>query len=307
MTAGLDHGPITTTTPAVTVIIPTLDEKIHVARAISGARALGPVWVVDSESADTTVELARAAGANTVVQPWLGHSRQKNWSLDNLPIETEWVMFLDADEIIPPELAQEILAAIQSSEHIAYRVARRNIFLGRELKYVWWFPDYQLRLFRIGTARYEDREVHEHMITVGSTGDLDVALIHENLKGVDAFIERHIRYARAEARAIAETRLSQRPASPDLNLRLAGWRAVTRRSFKTLIWYRLRYRPAIRFLWLYILRRGFLDGPQGRIYAQLISAYESMIDGFLLEHQLQTGRDSSDTMVLRSRLRKLQR
>lgn len=263
----------------VTVIIPTLDEELHIQRAVEGALKLGPVWVVDSGSSDRTVRLAQEAGAMVVQQHWLGHAAQKNWALDNLPLATTWIMFLDADEYIPTELATEVRAVVSvDAQAVAYYVARRNIFLGRELRHVWWYPDYQLRLFKLGKARYEDREVHEHMVAAGPVERLRAALVHENLKGIDAFLERHVRYAQAEARAIAQS--DRAPAA------LPSARAAVRRWIKTHLWYRLSHRPALRFVWLYVVRRGFLDGPQGRIYAQLISAYESMIDGFVLEAKL---------------------
>lgn len=266
----------------VTTIIPTLDEQLHVERAVLSVVELGPVWVVDSESSDQTVELARRAGARTVVHPWHGYSNQKNWALDHLPIDTDWVMFLDADEVIPVPLRAEISAVTDTRKHDAYYVARRNIFLGRELKHVWWYPDYQLRLFKRGTARYEDREVHEHMECSGSISYLNVPLVHQNLKGMTAFLDRHVRYAAAEAQAMRDTSAHRGP-------RRRGGQMGRRRAVKTHIWYRLPARPLLRFLWLYLVRRGFLDGRHGLVYAQLISAYEAMIDGYLLEDRMIDG------------------
>lgn len=258
----------------ISVIIPTRDEELHIERAVRSARTLGPVFVVDSESTDETVPLAEAAGAVVVTQKWLGHARQKNWALDNLPLTTDWVMFLDADERIPSELAEEIATVTNEGRFAGYYLPRRNIFLGRELKHVWWYPDYQLRLFKRGQARYEDRPVHEHMSCEGPTTELSNALIHENLKGIDAFLERHIRYARDEAIAIADRN------EADKGTWVGGGHAGRRRALKTRIWYRMNQRPAVRYIWLYFVRRGFLDGQQGRIYAQLIAAYEAMVDAY---------------------------
>lgn len=262
-------------TGAVTVIVPTRDESLHIERCIHSAKALGPVWVVDSLSEDDTVPMAERAGAQVVQQAWLGHAAQKNWALDNVPIRTKWVLFLDADEYLTPKLIHEIGEVVEETNRVAWYVPRRNIFMGRELRHAWWYPDYQLRLFVFGSARYEDREVHEHMVTDGPTGYMSEAIVHESLKGTAAFLERHARYARAEADAIRTS-----PRSP---LRALKTRAGRRRFVKTQLWYRMPFRPGIRLLWLYVVRRGFLDGREGLVYCQLIAAYEAMIDAYLLE------------------------
>jgi glycosyltransferase involved in cell wall biosynthesis len=267
----------------VTVIIPTRDEALHVVRAVQSAAPLGQVFVVDSGSTDATVALARDEGAMVVEQSWLGHAAQKNWALDNLNIRTNWVMFLDADEWVTPELASLIQHITEQAEFeaVAYHLPRKNVFMGRNLEHAWWYPDYQLRLFRRGSARYEARRVHEHMIVDGPVDYLDVPLWHENLKGVDAFLERHIRYARAEAAEMMDMSVGGGPAP-------GFWQAVTdaaarRRFLKVHVWSRLRHRTAVRFLWMYYVKRGYLDGPQGRVYSQLIAAYEAMVDAYLLE------------------------
>src|SRR5919108_6673409 len=99
----------------VTTIIPTLDEELHVARAVRSVRCLGPVFVVDAGSSDQTHELARASGATVVEHAWSGYSDQKNWALKNLPIATAWVMFLDADEWVTAELANEIQSMVDTT------------------------------------------------------------------------------------------------------------------------------------------------------------------------------------------------
>ena len=263
-------------TGAVTVIIPTRDEILHIDRCIRSVRELGPVFVVDSGSDDGTQQAARDAGAEVVEQEWLGHARQKNWALDSLPIATRWVLFLDADEYVDASFRSAVEAAVASAEFEAWYAPRRNVFMGRPLEHAWWYPDYQLRLFVHGRARFEERDVHEYMVTTAPTGYLQTAIVHENRKGIAAFLERHQRYARAEALAIHAARPTPGQERPP-------GRAGRRRWVKERIWYRLKHRPAVRFLWLYVVRRGFLDGREGRVYCQLISAYEAMIDAYLLE------------------------
>ena len=116
--------------------------------------------------------------------------------------------------------------------------------------------------------------------------------MHENLKGVAAWTERHIRYAALEAVEMRKVRAGERGG--DVNPRFFGSRAERRRAVKTRIWYRMPFRPAIRFFWLYVIKRGFLDRRQGRIYCQLLAAYEALIDANLLELELREERAAGE-------------
>jgi glycosyltransferase involved in cell wall biosynthesis len=272
------------TAPLVTTVIPTLDERIHVVRSVESALPLGPAFVVDSGSSDGTRELAESAGASVVEHAWEGFAAQKNWALGHLPIETEWVLMLDADEFLTDRLRAEIIAVLSGPDTVdGYLVPRWNIFMGRLLKHAWWYPDYQLRLFRRGAGRFEQRSVHEHVIVTGNVGILAEASYHENLKGIDAFIRRHERYAALEADEIGRHRHRDRRGRRAG--RLLGSKQERRRALKMDVWYRLPARPLLRFIWMFIVRRGFLDGREGLIYCELISAYEAMIDAKLLELQ----------------------
>jgi glycosyltransferase involved in cell wall biosynthesis len=261
------------------VVIPARDEELHIERCIESARDLGPVFVVDSGSEDRTVELARAAGATVVEHPWEGYAAQKNWALDNLP-ESDWVLFLDADELLTPEGRKEIEAAIERESPAGYYVARRFVFLGRELKHAWWYPDYQLRLFRRGRGRYEERRVHEHVIVDGPVETLREALVHENLKGLAAYVERHNRYSELEADELLA------PSSGRKRGSLTGTWSDRRRLVKERVWRRMPFRPTLRFLWLYGAKLGFLDGRQGLLFCRMIAMYESLINAKLAERRL---------------------
>ncbi len=262
------------------MVIPTRDEAVHIRRAIGSALALGRVVVVDSGSTDETRRLATEMGAEVVEHAWEGYAGQKNWALAQIKNRFDWVLFLDADEWIPDELAAKIRRAVEGSE-AGFHLPRRNVFEGRVLRHAWWYPDYQLRLFRLGQGQFEDRLVHEHVIVDGPVGFLDSPLMHENLKGLDAFIHRHVRYADLEAREMLKTRSGG--AQGQRAGRLLGSWPERRRFIKTRIWYRMPFRPAVRFLWMFVIKRGFLDGRPGLVYCQLIAAYEAMIDARLLE------------------------
>lgn len=266
--------------PDITVIVPTLNEELHIARCVSSALPLGRVIVVDCGSDDATRIIAIEHGAEVVEHPWEGHARQKNWALANLDIGTEWVLFLDADEYLTDDAVAEIARATQDGEACGYELPRRYVFLGRELRHAWWYPDYQLRLFRRAGARCEDVRVHEHMIVDGPAKTLGAAIMHENRKGLGAFIERHNRYSDLEADEILAPGLDRKRGS------FTGSWAERRRALKDRIWFRLPARPLLRFLWLYVIRLGVLDGRRGLLFCMLIAMYEFMIDAKLAERRL---------------------
>jgi glycosyltransferase involved in cell wall biosynthesis len=265
----------------VTVLIATKDEALHIARCVRSVRELGRVVIVDSFSEDGTAEIARAEGAEVVEHLWTGYAEQKNWALDNVGIETEWVLFLDADETLPPSSVAEIQRVVAGERtEDGYLLARRQIFLGGELKHAWWYPDYQLRLWRTGKGRFESRRVHEHPIVDGEVGTLSEPLLHENLKGLNAFIERHNRYSDLEVDELL---------SPSAGLKRGSFRggwADRRRALKYRVWYRLPGRPVVRFFWLYVVKRGFLDGRRGFVYSTLVAMYDLMIELKLTERRL---------------------
>lgn len=272
------------TSAAITVIIPTRDEAKHIRRCVGSARGLGRVIVVDSGSADATRRIAQEQGAEVVEHAWEGHAAQKNWALASLNITTPWVLFLDADEYLTAETADAIRHAAASAEAEGYFLPRVYIFFGQKLRYAWWYPDYQLRLFRRGRGRFEDRLVHEHVIVDGAVGTIDAAIQHENLKGLSAFIDRHNRYSDLEAAELTNPSHVRKPGS------MRGSWVDRRRAFKDRIWFRVPMRPLVRFVWLYVLRRGFLDGRRGLLFCQLIALYEFMIDVKLLERKLMADR-----------------
>lgn len=265
----------------VTTVVCTREEELHVQRVVKSARELGAVFVVDAGSSDRTQELAAAAGAIVVEHEWAGYSEQKNWALDHLPIETEWVLFLDADEFLTPALRDEIGVAIQRDDADGFWLPEMNIFMGRPLKHAWWYPAYQLRLFQREKGRFEQRKVHESVIVDGRLAFLKETLYHESLKGVDPYLERHLRYAQLEAEEMLRVRNGGR--SGQREGRLFGSWPERRRFLKLRIWYRMPARPLVRFLWMYVVRRGFLDGRPGLVYCKLLAMYELLIDAKLAE------------------------
>ncbi|MFP5310019.1 MAG: glycosyltransferase family 2 protein [Actinomycetes bacterium] len=270
------------------IVVPTLDEESHIARCLSSVHGLGDLVVVDSGSTDGTVHLAESLGARVVHQDWLGYAAQKNFALELLEHEYEWVLLLDADEVVSADVARGVAAVAAAGPGqgpAAYRIARRNYFLGRELRHCWWYPDYQIRLVQPRTARFEERSVHEHLVIAGEVATLPGDLHHENLNGLSAFLSRHNRYSTLEALEIVRSGDAEaaRSAARDL----LDTRTRARRWVKERLWYRLPARPLIRFLWLYVVRRGFLDGRAGFIYCCLIAFYDAETNFKVYEHDRQ--------------------
>lgn len=262
--------------PLIEVMIPTFNESAHIEQAVKSALGLGPVFVLDSLSTDGTQELARQAGATVVEHAWEGYARQKNWGLDNLPFKGEWVFILDADERITPSLRDEVLRVTATrSENVGYFVNRVVLFMGREIRHGGLYPSWNLRLFRRGHCRYEDRAVHEHMVAEGPTGYLKREMLHIRRETISEYIKKHIIYADLESEEWVKRRLGQGGgASTETLFRdVLRYRQWLRRH----VWPKTPCRPFIRFFYMYFLRMGFLDGRAGFHVAQLMASYEYMI------------------------------
>jgi glycosyltransferase involved in cell wall biosynthesis len=274
--------------PLVEVLIPTLNEASHIKEAVENARLLGPVFVLDSLSTDGTQEIARSAGATVVEHRFVNYSAQKNWGIDNLPFKGDWVFILDADERITPALRREVIQAVTQPEPAAgYYINRVFVFMGRALKHGGLFPSWNLRLFRRGRCRYEDREVHEHMVANGPTEYLKELMIHIRRESMSDFLAKHIRYADMESDAWVRDLLGRGQEAVDHLDSSMRYRQYLRR----VVWPRWPFKPLVRFVYMYLFRLGFLDGRAGWHMALLMCHYEYMIE-LLYKEKLQRLRES---------------
>ena len=224
------------------MVIVTLNEAANLPRTLASVRFASEIVIVDSGSTDATIEIAEDAGARLFEEPWKGFAQQKNSGIGHAI--GDWVLSLDADEEVSPELAREIQALLASSpEYNAYRIPRLNHFLGRPLKHGGYWPDPKLRLFRRGAARFEDRPVHETMQADCAVGQLKGVLLHRCYPTLEEYIEHMNRYSSAGAEMLVK----------------AG---RTSRSFPAFLWNALM-NPAATFVYNYIFRLGFLDGREG--------------------------------------------
>jgi glycosyltransferase involved in cell wall biosynthesis len=262
----------------VSVIVPIKNEAGNLPRCLQSVRWADEVFVVDSQSTDRSIEIAQEHGAQVVQFQFDGTwPKKKNWALENLPFRNEWIFILDADEVLPPAAEQEFARAISGAgESAGYWINRRFMFMGKWLRHS-YYPNWNLRLFRHSLGRYEklteadtrsgDNEVHEHVIVQGPTGRLRCEMDHYAFPTVEVFIEKHNRYSNWEARVSADQKLSGSAA------RISSGEVGRRRKLKQFS-QRLPFRPLLRFLYIYVWQKGFLDGREGYYFARLHAVYE---------------------------------
>lgn len=282
----------------LTVIVPVKNEEVNLAHCLRSVERAGEIIVIDSHSTDRTAEIAEQHGAQVVQFAQRDPAEKKrNWALNTLPLEHEWVLFLDADERVPPDLWAEIGERLSAPEPgvNGYYLNRRLIFLGRWIRHCGWYPSWNLRLFRHRCGRYEqlsttaapdtgDAEVHEHVILDGRAGYLRHDLLHEDFKSVYHYVARHNRYSNWEAREYANL-LGRRSGEARLPASLFG-DPVQRKRWLKRQWVRLPLRPLLRFMYMYVIRLGWLDGRPGLIFCLLFAFHEAMISAKMYEMTL---------------------
>jgi glycosyltransferase involved in cell wall biosynthesis len=265
------ESPACTSLLPISVIVPVRNEARNLPRCLESLRQFGEVYVIDSQSSDESVELARTAGAK-IVQFYYqgGWPKKRQWALNTLPLKYEWVLLIDADEVVTPSLAREIRAAISDPAINGYHLGLQMWFLGRPLRFSgarFW----KTCLFRREKGRFEcrlaaqdssmaDMEVHEHVIVDGSTTFLKEPLIHHNVDSLSRYIRKHDEYSNWESEV-----LSQTLGPEDLQPHLFGSQAQRRRWLKKKF-FALPGSPVALFLYRYLFCFGFLDGIPGLIY-----------------------------------------
>jgi glycosyltransferase involved in cell wall biosynthesis len=220
----------------LSVAVIALDAESQIGPLLESVRFADEVVVVDSGSRDGTVALAERMGARVVPQAWLGFGRQKQFAVT--AARHDWVLCLDADERVTPALAASIAAELAAPRYKAYRMARRNRFLGRWLSHGEAYPDWSLRLFHRAHAGWSNDDVHETVLTTTEVGRLAGDLLHESAEDVATYLAKQNRYTSLHAEAL--------------------YRQGVRAGYA-----RLLVNPLVRFIKFYILRLGILDGGPG--------------------------------------------
>jgi len=257
---------------SITAIILTYNEALHLERAIKSIQSfVSQVCVIDSGSTDETIEIAKRLGAEVHIHTFVNQSKQFQWALDNVPLRSSWVLRLDADEIIEPDLAHEITAKLPQlpTDVTGINFKRKHIFMGCWVRHGGRYPLLMLRLFRRGKGRIEDRWMDEHItVTDGRTVTFDGGFSDWNLNDLSYFTEKHNKYATREAIETLNQRLNLFPRDEDLNAHRASWQASAKRWAKEKVYNRLPFTVSatLYFLWRYIFQLGFLDGRSGLVY-----------------------------------------
>jgi glycosyltransferase involved in cell wall biosynthesis len=259
----------------ISVLILTKNEEQNLPACLESLGCFDDIHVFDSHSTDRTLEIARSAGARVTRREFDNWSAHQNWALENLPFRNPWVLYLDADERVTPELTASIHRAVQNpGNNVAFLVRRRDFWGNRWLKHV-QASSYYMRLFRPNKIRYE-RLVNPVSIPAGPVGDLTGYLDHYPFnKGMTHWLNRHNSYSSLEAQQIIANRAANQPFS--LRQALFGKDRNQRRFHQKELFYRLPARPLLKFLLLYVGKRGFLDGTPGFRYVMLQCFYEYMI------------------------------
>jgi glycosyltransferase involved in cell wall biosynthesis len=260
----------------ISVVVLTKNEAVNLPRCLGSVSFSDDVLVLDSGSTDETVAVAKHLGARVLTRAFDSFGRQRNYAMEAGSLRNDWVLHLDADEVVTPELGRELQRiAREGASTPAFRIPSRMILMGQWLKHAGMYPAYQVRFGRRERLRFID---HGHGqredMPPELVGTLDLPLDHYNFsKGLEDWYSRHRRYARDEARqALAEL---QRPlAARDL---FSHDPTQRRRALKR-VGNRLPLRPALRFAYAFFLRKGFLDGRAGWRYARMLADYQRFID-----------------------------
>jgi glycosyltransferase involved in cell wall biosynthesis len=270
----------------LSVLIPVRNEAANLRDCLASVSFANEIVVVDSGSTDSTQAIAEAAGARVMQFVWNGKfPRKKNWALQNIPWQHEWVLIVDADERITPELQGEIRKAICCPGVDGYYLNRRFWFLDGWINHCGYFPSWNMRLFRHWLGRYEqvetgdnflsgDNEVHEHVVFHGQPEYLATPMEHYPYPDIATFLQKHKRYAAWQA-AVSK-QLYERTREKILGATPFGT-AVERKRWLKKITMKAPFRPSLRFFYHYVWKQGFLDGYRGWMLCRLLARYERMI------------------------------
>jgi glycosyltransferase involved in cell wall biosynthesis len=244
----------------LTVAIITLNAASQLKPCLDSVGFADEVLLVDSGSTDGTIELALAAGGRVEFKEWLGFGRQKAHAVSIA--RNDWVLCLDADERVTDRLARSIREAMASPRYHAYRMARRNRFLGRWLSHGEGYPDWSLRLFHRAHAGWSSDEVHEAVLTTVDVGQLQGDLLHDSAEDVATYIAKQNRYTTLQANSLFAQ-----------GVRASHWRLLAS--------------PLVRFIKFYVMRLGFLDGGAG--FAHVVIGCTNTFHKYLKLIELQRG------------------
>lgn len=260
----------------VSIFVQTLNEEDNLPRCLDSVKDLSDdIVVLDSISSDRTVEIAKSYGARVFQRPYDGRANNQNWAVENIDFKYPWVWYVDADEVTPEELKREILEICSDSSRteVLFRVRFKNMLFGRWLKHSSMYPTWVTRLWKPQYIRWE-RAANPIAVVNGPEGRLKNHFLHYSFnKGFFAWFEKHNKYSGIEAE---ETIKELTNGVLSLKEFTDSNAAIRRQALKKLS-FRMPARPLCKFLFMYVLRLGFLDGYAGFTYCKLQAVYEYMI------------------------------
>ena len=284
----------------VSVIVPARNEAKNLPSCLESLRDAGEVYVIDSQSTDATPEIARSFGAKVVQFHYPGGwPKKRQWAMNTLPLAYDWILLLDADEALTPELTEEIRRALVNPDFNGYYISLRMYFLGRLLRHGgagFW----KLSLFRRGKGGFEcrlkdqdasmaDMEIHEHVVVEGEKLRLKNPLIHRNVESLSRYIQKHDEYSNWEAKVWLAGETGQLPPSR------FGTQAHRRRWIKR-AFLRIPGAPVLYFIFRYLFGLGFLDGVPGLIYCglQAVQVFHVKAKIYELQRAKSEGREKAN-------------
>lgn len=256
----------------LTVIILTYNEGMHLERAINSVKSFARnIYIIDSGSNDETLEIAKNHNAQIFQNEFINQAKQFQWAIDNTPIVSEWVMRLDADEIIENDLATELINRIPNLDRdvSGINLDRKHIFMGKWVRYGGRYPLTMLRIWRNGKAKVEDRWMDEHIIILeGQTIGIKGGFSDHNLNNLSYFTEKHNKYATREAVDVILKKISLDNEESELNSNNSSLFTSFKRWVKENVYNRLPFGigPFFYFIFRYIFQLGILDGKSGFVY-----------------------------------------
>lgn len=225
----------------ISIAIITKNEEDNIGTCLESVTWADEIIVIDSGSTDATVEIARKYTEKVYIMDWIGHGPQKNRALDRAT--GDWILALDADEWVTPELKEEISRVIQNPKgHAAFEMPRLSSYCGQYIHYSGWWPDRITRLFQNGKARFNDHLIHDKLIVEGSIGRLSNHLMHRSFKDLDHMLDKMNRYSTGGAKV----------------LQREGGKSSLTKAIMHGFW---------SFFYAYVVRAGFLDGRMGLMLA----------------------------------------
>lgn len=299
------------TEASIAVLILTYNESLHLPRALEHIRGFArEIFVIDSFSTDNTAELARAAGAIVLQHSFQYQAQQFTWALEHAPITANWVMRLDADEIIESDLAEEIVTKLPGlpPEITGVNLNRKTIFQGKFIRYGGRYPLTLLRIWRRGKARIEDRWMDEHIYLIeGRAITLKGGFADHNLNDMTSFTAKHNGYASREALDVLNRRLHLFDPQIELTQESTAKQAKIKRFFKESVYNRLPFEISafVYFLFRYVVQMGFLDGREGFTYHVLQGFWYRFLVGAKLHELEQAVKQASSEDEMLSEIARL--